>query len=284
MKRLFGSLALCCFALASAEDFEDPLAFVDPIAASAFLSGMGLQGVPEITAQAPAHLNGIESLDGLEYLGTSRIVNNAFSITNISFRSDEPVTSVNTRLASFLEGAGYVKVEQPGITNAGFKTRSRPTGNTFCSNQNGNATLRVREVTGVTVASIYSYPNGGQGCQNSSGSGYIGHSRLRQVLPELELPPGADMSANMNLGSSSSSRGGRSHATFTVDLTPAQVMAHFDQQMEAQGWAADSAWEGQQVSGSAWLRTDNNRSSAGVLTLVANNNKYVVTVEVQAMP
>ncbi|MFK7956334.1 MAG: hypothetical protein AB8B96_09580 [Lysobacterales bacterium] len=283
MKRIVGLASLWCLTMAGAADFEDPLSCVDPIVASAFLSGAGLRGIPEISDGIPEAFSGIETLEGLAYLGTSRAANPSYQQTNIGFRSAQSVDAVTQRLSDYLLAAGFKKVQQRDIASAGFKVRSRQFGLSFCSEEYGNALITARQVDSVTVANVRSYGNANQSC-DTAGAAYQSQSTLQLVLPELELPPGADLTPGMGIGSSGSADGASSRASFNVDLSAIEVMAHFDQQMESQGWSPDSSWEGQRVSGSAWIRATNSRSSAGIITLANRENRYSVIIEVRKLP
>lgn len=272
------TLALAFSPLLAAED-SDPLGCVDTLISAAFLTGMGSQSRPRITQDIPEMFKGLQSLDELSFLGNRGGKSGNYRSTNLGFFSTLPGETVKGRISQYLADRGWKKEENAAVTRRGFRSSRQPDYLTMCSEKHGQASLRVRSHGDGTVVNLVTYAVPNRGCNQNDARAMMMNSRLN--LPDLDLPPGAQMTFNGGLGSSGGSDGASSRASFTVALTPAEVLAHFDQQIDAQGWQLDGGWEGDTISGSSWIKRDGDERHAGVLSLVSENDKYDVRFSVR---
>ncbi|MEM7706781.1 MAG: hypothetical protein AAF358_14570 [Pseudomonadota bacterium] len=284
MNRLVFLLLTIIIGTASAADKADPLSCLDPVIAATFLTSFGSQGTPSVSSEPPEPLSGVEQLEGISFLGNYQS-NTTFAQTqNLGFVSDQSVREVEQKLEAFLSDRGWkaLQTSRPGVS--GFRQTKRTQGVSLCSDKNGMATLMAREHEGQTIANVMSYQNGRVDCAAmSSGIGYRALG-LNEHMPTLNLPDGAKMTPTLGMGSSAGSQTASTQASFELEMPKTRVLAHFDQQIEAQGWSLDSGWEGQQIAGSSWTKTVDDKSVVGILTLVANDNSFAVRFEIQALP
>ncbi len=284
MKRLVFLLLSTTITAASAADKSDPLSCLDPIVAATFLTGFGTQGMPSVSQNVPEPLSGVEQLENINFIGTYESGTNYSAGKNLGFVSDKPVAEVEQVLEQFLRSHGWDQSRNDGSRGTGFRQATRSQGITLCSDADGMVTLMVREFDGQTVANLMSYSSRNVDCASMNSRMAYRPIGLNKHMPTLDLPDGAKLSMNVGMGNSSSGNAASTQAGFQVDRSKTQVLAHFDQQIEAQGWSLDSGWEGQQVSGSSWTKTMDDKSVVGILTLVANDDSFAVRFEIQALP
>ncbi|MEM6575317.1 MAG: hypothetical protein AAF736_13670 [Pseudomonadota bacterium] len=284
MNRLVFLLLTTIIGTASAADKADPLSCLDPVVAATFLTSFGSQGTPSVSPEPPQPLSGVEQLEGISFLGNYRSNTTFAQNQNLGFVSDKPVREVEQQLEQFLMSKGWEETRTNRSQATGFRQVNRSQGVTLCSNENGMMSVMVRAFEGQTIANMMSFQAGKVDCSRMfSGIGYQ-TGGLNEHLPSLDLPDGAKMTPTFNIASSSSGQTASTKASFEAEMTNASVIAHFDQQIEAQGWSLDAGWEGQQVAGSSWTKNVDDMSVVGVLTLVANDNSFAVRFEIQALP
>ena len=97
---------------------------------------------------------------------------------------------------------------------------------------------------------------------------------VAQYLPQLRLPDGAQtMPPTVGLMANSGSGGNRvANTSIAVEtaLSAQDLVDHFEQELQAQGWSYDSGWSGRFSSGSGWTaRPTNDLELVGLLDVVS---------------
>lgn len=272
MNTLFAAAFL--FASAAADEtVTDPLACVDPMIAAAFLSGYGTQGVPRITQDLPPSLEGLQDHEALTLIGVS--ANDRSS--NVALESTQSMSASTKLVKRLLKDRGWSEIKQYRGNQRGFQAASGMGSSnnlSMCADGIGNVSVMAQSHGGTTIVNLLTHNNSHNRRNLSCDYQKAIRSDLRSTdaMPMLELPEKARHAGGF--GTSSNSRGSSSDAEFELSISGPQLLAHFDAQLEDQGWQFDSTWDGRLSHGSVWTKRQDKVDIVGVLTLFSRKNQH----------
>lgn len=240
--------------------------------AAAFLSGYGTQGIPSITQNMPAALDGLQDHEALSLIGVSEAIHS----TNVALESTQSLSASAKLVKRMLKDRGWSEIKQYRGNQRGFQS---PIGTgasnalSMCSDGKGNVGVMTQSHEGSTIVNLithHSSRNLDVSCayQKAMRSGL----RSADSMPLLELPESAKHTGGF--GTSGSSKESSSDAQFETSMSGAQLLAHFDAQLEDQGWQFDSTWDGRLSHGSVWTKRMDKVELVGVLTLFSRKNRH----------
>jgi hypothetical protein len=90
----------------------------------------------------------------------------------------------------------------------------------------------------------------------------------RLVMPESTAPASSPPLGFFSGGGGGSSNDWETQGSLTSDLEIDAVLAHFTDQVDAQGWAGDSEVTGATVATASWTKTVDGLDLIGLLTIV----------------
>lgn len=267
------AVALVFISAASDEPAADPLACLDPLVAAAFLSGYGTQGIPSITQDIPATLDGVQDHEALSLIGVSVTSHSA----NVALESTQSLSASAKLVKRLLKDRGWSEIKLYRSNQRGFQAPggvSASNNLTMCADGKGNMSVMTQSHEGTTIVNLVKHNNGYNRRNVSCDYQKAIRSDLRSAdsMPLLELPENAKHAGGF--GTSNSSRESSSNAEFELSMSGPQLLAHFDAQLEDQGWQFDSAWDGKVSHGSVWTRRMDKVDLVGVLTLFSRKNRH----------
>ena len=267
------------------------------LGADAFENGIPLELVEQFTGgqispDLPVDFPDVDLPESVSVMGS--LDNNFNQI--VVFRSTEPGEEAGMAIAGSFEEAGWIRLlsfvfEQQ--TN-GFVYPNQaplPVGpdEQFCHDRYGTMTVSspagADDIVNVRLTN-QALMQPGFSCQEQNeqrqrqqamGRGGFPFSNLQnsQYIPRLELPVDEDESAPMRTpfrglgGFSGSDNDVETQASVAVEMTAAEVNAHFAEQLEAQGWTLDSDWAGEFTAGGNWSYSpEQNLNFIGILSVI----------------
>ena len=280
MHHRFLTLVLVLLASSSSAQ-EDLLACVDPDVRE----GLLFAGTPAtmttttlVSRTVPDELTGLPESGDLEFIG-SRV--SQFQIVAAYKSALAPSDAMNIA-SGFLREAGWLDFDMGTPPRGGFTTGDRPQFEMLCR-ESALANVASRASNDTTYVRVQVVPDrGGFPCGEISGvqRGLIARTPLGANLfdhmPTLVLPGGATTSdprfalAPSPTGFSGNNRRMSSEIDLETDLSAQDLVEHFGQQLEEQGWRYDSGWSGQYSSGSGWtLLPTTELELVGLLDVIA---------------
>ena len=277
MQPRFLSLALVLHAACSSAQ-EDLLACVDPDVRQGLLSLMPGGGAV-VTRTVPDELAGLAQSEELEFIGSSVSDYQTF----VAYKSALPANDAMDAASAMLREAGWTEFAVPGAPGGGFVTGVQPQFDMFCrDNAMLNVMGRAIDDTAYVRLSVIPSPAGAFPCDEPTvAQGRVvtrtpGGAGLFEHLPTLALseditPLNSGLALVGNMGSFSGTDRSASSEIEVESANSAQdLVEHFAQQLEEQGWARDTGWNGDFSSGSSWTRTPTAELElAGLLDVVA---------------
>ena len=150
------------------------------------------------------------------------------------------------------------------------------TGNSLsmCSDDVGTMSVMTQSHEGTTIISLMTHnsSNGRRGRSCDYQKAIRSDLRSTEAMPMLDLPESAKHTGGF--GTSSNGRGSSTDAEFELSMAGPQLLAHFDAQLEDQGWQFDSTWDGRLSHGSVWTKRVDKVDVVGVLTLFSHKNRH----------
>lgn len=276
MQHRFLCLAVVLYATGSSAQ-EDLLACVDPDVRLGLLSSMSGVGTL-VTRTVPDQLAGLPQSENLEFIGSSVSDSQILAAYKSALATDEAMDTASAMLSE----AGWSEFSIGGPPSGGFVTGVRPEFDMFCRD---DAMLNVmgsafEETTYVRLSVTLTF--GGVPCGELEGPGgriiaqAATGASLFEYLPTLVLsdeiaPLNSVMGPIASIGGFS--RTGQSAGTeieLETALSAQDLIDHFGQQLEEQGWTRDTGWTGANSSGSSWTHAPAAELElAGLLDVVA---------------
>lgn len=213
----------------------------------------------------------------------------------VVFRTAVPPEEAGMEIAAGFEAAGWTRLvsinyEQP--TNGFVYANQAPLpvgpNEQFCHDRFG--TMTITPAAGTDLVNVrmanQALMQPGFSCQEQNaqrqrqldmgrGGFPFGNLQNSRYVPRLELPVDDDAADTPQPpfrrfgGFSGSDNDLETQASVAVDMTAAEVNAHFAGQMEEQGWVLDSDWSGQITAGGNWsLRPEPDLSLIGILSVI----------------
>lgn len=276
MQHRFLCLAMVLYATGSSAQ-EDLLACVDPDVRLGLLSSLPGVGVL-LTRTVPDELAGLVQSENLEFIASSVSDSRILAAYRSVLATDEAMDTASAMLGE----AGWSEFSVGVPPSGGFVTSVRPQLDMFCRddamlNVMGSATDDTTYLR-ITVT----LTPGGVPCGELTGAGgritaqSAAGASLFEHLPTLALsdeitPLNSVMPTIARFGGFSGT--GRSASTeieLEAALSAQDLIEHFGQQLEEQGWTRDSGWTGTNSSGSSWTHAPTAELGlAGLLDVVA---------------
>jgi uncharacterized protein len=181
-------------------------------------------------------------------------------------------------LAARLEDQGYAQAEASPTPGDVFGQPEQ--GMTLCS-PDGELGVMVTALPAETGSDIDIFILAADNTRCSSAGQDTIASRL---LPRLTLPAGQRVQFSAT-GSGGSERSAYANSLLTIDLSPAELAAHYSQQLQAAGWERTSESQTDALAWSVWQFNDE-RGRPGVGTLLvaerpAQENALLVQIQIE---
>jgi hypothetical protein len=227
---------------------DDPFACVDKDVFDAFVGGT--YGPARYSTDLPADAGDLKLPAEFELIGART----AGSSTTVAWKSAKDAGAALASSIAAFEGAGW---KEAGAFSPfrGFHSGSGPQFAQLCrasAAESLEITTRERAADTLVLVSRHWLDEwrqcGGQAIP-------FGRPALDVYLPDLEVPDGAE------LRQSGSSGGGDEYSTSAVVLTRLDredLLEHFNEQINTQGWVAESDWAGGTTAGTVWTRRGSN--------------------------
>jgi len=273
-KSLAWVLALCATS-SSAQD--DLLACVDPDVRRGLLSAMpGI--VAAVTRTVPDEFAGLAQSANLEFIGSSESDLQSFA----AYKSDLAANNAMDTASEMLREAGWSEFAVGGPPSGGFVTGVQRQFDLFCRddamlNVMGNAIddttyvrLSVMPVFGASPCDELTGAGGRTIARAAGGAGLFEHMPTLALSDEItRLNQGMPMVASDG-SISGTGRSASSEIEVGTALSIQNLIEHFGEQLEDQGWVRDAGWIGEHSSGSSWTRAATAELElAGLLDVVA---------------
>lgn len=236
----------------------DPLACVDPAFINAFLeSGQGES--TRFSTELPAEAARLRLPAEFELVGSK----SSESYVTVAYRSGENVATALSSSIGSLKRAGWKDPPADGGTAYGFHGSVQSSGNTLCHpSEPGPLSVEAWSYRGHALLAFSLFRHTiGDVCSGPDVNRLL---RMVKYVPDLEVPKGAELKDNHTEG------GGDVYSAVVVlstDLRPNALLKHFDDQIRAQGWAADAGWSGSMSVGSVWTRKGEDGPVLGTLRI-----------------
>ncbi|MEI2688621.1 MAG: SIMPL domain-containing protein [Anaerolineae bacterium] len=203
--------------------------------------------------------------------------------TQIALHTPLPATEALDYLAARLEEQGYAPNEAR-VDLGGVLGQPDP-GLTLCSPDGEwgvTITPQPTETDSDIDIFIVAAENSACGQIDSPGMGAM------RLLPHLTLPAGVQPRfSGMGGGSGGSDRDAYANSMLTVDLSPAELAAHYSQQLQAAGWEQTSESQTDAVDWSVWQFSDERgRPWVGTLLVAerpAQKNALLVQLQIEQL-
>jgi hypothetical protein len=252
---------------------------VEPDLAAVFMKNSYLSR--ELPADFPI---GAEVPDGFELIGSHQWFHQHRTV--VAWRTNASVTSARGTFRELLQRNGWgVLPSQPLPEQSrpgGFvaeQPQSEPQVVRLCNDNYGQLGLDVWTSAAGTAVSLSLHRNA-DGRTNCKLVARYGYESLGHYLPTLRLPTGIVIIEGNGRGSSS--RQADANVVAETNLKAGQLLDHFYSQMQDQGWAYDTAFDGTEAHGSIWRRTIDDRLHLCMLRIIDQDRrmKLRMTVEV----
>lgn len=149
-------------------------------------------------------------------------------------------------------------------SSAGFVSEPFVSGN-FCHGptQAGLWVSAFSTIEGTTDLRLnVQRPNEYSICKQDYSQGYV--DRVQQIMPTLASPPGSQVQTG---GLSSSGTEGTMSATVNTSLSPSELLAYYDQQLEDSGWRRSGSESSDEAAWSFWT-TETKEAQTWIGTLL----------------
>ncbi len=234
---------------------SDLLACIDPDVVEALVA-RGARSDYEITDSLPEELSDLELPDEFRLIGTQR----SLRYLKIAFSADEKPDQALLLIEEPLNKLGWTKIELPqtrshsrGFQSAQMESHSQVV---LCNVDKESLSISSRgNDRGTYVFIGKSASSSGNLCiSTNSMDPYAESEYTNALMPDLYLPEDAEQ-----LGSGfggmirSSGDDAETHIRLVTKKRADEILSYISAQLSEQGWASDSSWAGQYVSGSSWI-------------------------------
>jgi hypothetical protein len=243
---------------------------------SSMYRGMGLEttltlaGLPDdlpFELVAPLGTQALYSLERSQGMGTQ-----------IALHAPLPAPDALDYLAARLAEQGYAQVETSPTPGDVFGQPDQ--GMTLCS-PDGELGVMVTALPAETGSDIDIFI---LAADNTRCSGAGRDTVASRLLPRLTLPAGQQVQFS-STGSGGSERSAHANSLLTIDLSPAELAAHYSQQLQAAGWEQTSESQTDAVAWSVWQFSDERgRPWVGTLLVAerpAQDNALLVQIQIE---
>jgi hypothetical protein len=247
---------------------QDLLECVDPDVKQGLLF-QGFEVDRVVSRAMPRLLDGLQAPQGFEFVGSSE----SNLQTNAAYKTALASDAALDAMVDALRADGWTAAERPGMRGGGFVSSAQPALSMVCRGDD-MATVMSRESSGATFVNLTmaaSSANVSCNATSPSPTNMFPGGAVGRFLPRLSLPADArNAAAGFGLGGgSSSNRSASTSVAVDTQLTPQELLAHFEQQLRDQGWNSDASWSGRLSAGSAWsARPEADVQLAGLLDIV----------------
>ena len=228
----------------------DPFACVDRDIFDAFV-GNPHAGPARFSTEVPAKLADLPLPAGLEPLGSMT----RGSDIEVAYRSAQDADTTLSSTVEVLKRAGWIEPGSWSPFSRGFQSGSEPRTTALCHpSEPGALNIQANNRAGHALLTISLSGRGARiQCAAEPVVSPLIEIPLQRYLPDLQVPEGAELRHKGAGGSNDE------YSIRVIVLTTSSrdtLLRHFDDQLRAQGWTADSAWSGGMTAGTVWTRKD----------------------------
>ena len=230
----------------SASFAKDPFSCVDPDFAEAFL-GNSPYGRALHSTSIPDTFPVFDVPGGFELVG-SKTIN---SSSTVVYRTRMGAQSALDGATKTMNRDGWAQSSTQQHRRRGFSARSTPSSALLCREGNTDAVSIYAADKGGQAFVSFMQHDGTQSCgAPAPASPHHDPSTMMRLLPDLELPEGVTATGT--------GMGGSGHEVSSrVDLSGASsrpdLISHFEDQIQQQGWEYQTNWSSRLSSGSVWM-------------------------------
>ena len=242
----------------------DPFACVDPDIVDAFV-GNPYAEPAQYSTELPAEAADLPLPADLELTGS---MTRGANVT-VAYTSAQEAEAALAASVESLKRAGWQE-PQPHPANPfhrGFHDASGPSTTVLCrEDEPGALSVQARNRAGDSLLTFSLQRQGERSpCTTVPVTAPLLELPLSRYLPKLEVPKGAKI---RNSGGGGSNHEYGTSVVVSTTLSRDDLLRHFDEQIRAQGWTADSGWSGGMTAGTVWTRSDaENRPLVGTMRI-----------------
>lgn len=208
----------------------------------------------------------------------------AGSTMRVAWKSDLHPDEASAVAVRALENEGWRDISgSHQMFRRGFQSAATPRVSTLCTGADaGSIAVHAWARSGRTLLSLLRF-DGDQTCSAPAQDRYRDLlAGAMDDLPTLNLP---DSARTINNGSGSSGTESYSSAVIATTMTRAGLLSYFGDQVRTQGWAYDTGWTGNLVSGTQWVKSaEDDDTLIGTLSVLdAGQETYNVRFAVMSV-
>lgn len=242
----------------------DPFACVDPDIVDAFI-GNPYAEPARYSTELAAEAASLPLPADLELVGS---MTRGANVT-VAYTSERDADAALSGSVESLKGAGWTEPEaDPGNPfSRGFRGGSAPSTTVLCRQaEPGALSIQARNRSGDALLTFSLHRHEERTpCAAEPVAARLLEISLQRYIPSLQVPEGAEVRHN---GSGGSNDEYRTSVVISTTLSRDGLLRHFDDQVRAQGWTADSGWSGGMTAGTVWTRNDaNDRPLVGTMRI-----------------
>lgn len=240
---------------------------------------LGQQGGSELQlGQLPPGFPTISWSDDISLFGSVIHQGQRFGSGEVLLESAKSTDMMRKSIIATFKQQGWTDPKHWEFRGGGFTSAQTPKSTVLCHKSEGSVHFYVKKLNNGSLARVFHMlTSQGSPCHDDLPGMYrMPGDNMAKYMPRLSVPDELRGDAGISMGMiSSEAKGRRRTSTSLKRGWPIDdVMQHFDQQMNTQGWVNDAHWQGGVSAGSVWRKQAKDEPELlATLSLVPSSGK-----------